>query len=50
MADEKNEQSNATPELVVCYISKQTVPVSETVEVQYAPGKTYRVLSRYRKY
>jgi hypothetical protein len=46
MSEEKVE-AKESEELVVCYISKQTVPMSETVEVQYAPGKTYRVCTRY---
>ena len=45
MADET--QSDKKEETVVCFISKKTVPVSETVEVQYGPGKKYRVLARY---
>jgi hypothetical protein len=34
----------------MCYISKQLVPVSDTVEVQYSTDKKYRVLPRYVKY
>jgi hypothetical protein len=34
-------------ETVVCYISKRTVPVSQTVEVAYGASKKYRVLSKY---
>lgn len=37
-------------EKVMCYISKQLVPVSDTVEVQYSADKKYRVLPRYVKY
>jgi hypothetical protein len=50
MAEETTETKKENEELVVCFISKQTVPVSETVEVQYGPTKTYRVLSRYIRY
>jgi hypothetical protein len=37
-------------EKVTCYISKQLVPISETVEIDYGGGKKYRVLPRYIKY
>lgn len=46
MADEtKTEETKG--ELVMCFISKKMVPVSETVEVQYAGDKKYRVLPKY---
>ncbi len=37
-------------EKVMCYVSKQLVPVSETVEVHYSADKKYRVLPKYVKY
>jgi hypothetical protein len=37
-------------EQIMCYISKKMVPMSETVEVQYSPGRKYRVLARYIRY
>lgn len=37
-------------ELIMCYISKKMVPISETVEVAYGGNKKFRVLPRYVKY
>lgn len=34
---------------IMCFISKQMVPLSETVEIEYAPRKKVRVLPRYVK-
>lgn len=42
--DEKSEQK------IMCFVSKQMVPQSETVEVEYAPRKKVRVLPKYVKY
>ena len=51
---EQNEETAATPaqneELIMCYVSKQMVPISETVEVKHGPNKKYRVLPQYIKY
>lgn len=35
---------------IMCYVSKEMVPVSETVEVEYSHGKTFRVLPKYVKF
>ena len=35
---------------IMCFISKKMVPIEDTVEVDYAPGKSYRVLPQYIKY
>lgn len=40
----------ASEELIMCYVSKQMVPISETVEVLYGGQKKYRVLPKYIKY
>ena len=37
-------------ELIMCYVSKKMVPLSETVEVDYGNNKKYRVLPKYIKY
>jgi hypothetical protein len=55
MSDEQTteptaEEPRENEELIMCYISKQMVPMSETVEVQYGGNKKYRVLPRYIKY
>ena len=35
---------------IMCYVSKKMVPIEDTVEIEYAPGKAVRVLPRYVKY
>jgi len=58
MAEETNTEVNADApaekkekeQLIMCYISKQMVPISETVEVAYGDNKKYRVLPKYIKY
>lgn len=35
---------------IMCYVSKMMVPKSQTVEVEYAPGKKVWVLARYIKF
>lgn len=49
VADEQ-DKTPASDELIMCYISKQMVPMSDTVEVKYGPNKKYRVLPKYVKY
>jgi hypothetical protein len=48
------DTADATPaeqeELIMCYISKKMVPISETVEVKYGATKKYRVLPKFVKY
>ena len=34
----------------MCFVSKQMVPLEETVELEYAPRKKVRVLPKYIKY
>ena len=43
-ATEQKEQK------IMCFVSKQMVAISETVEVEYAPRKKVRVLPKYVKY
>lgn len=45
-AEEVKEKSQK----IMCFVSKQMVPLSETVEIEYAPRKKVRVLPRYIKY
>ena len=35
---------------IMCFVSKQMVPTSQTIEVEYAPRKRVHVLPRYVKY
>jgi hypothetical protein len=43
---------DATPEepRIMCYVSKEMVPMSSTIEVEYEAGKSFRVLPKYVKY
>jgi len=43
-APEKDEQK------IMCFVSKQMVPISQTVEIEYAPRKKVRVLPKYIKF
>lgn len=35
---------------IMCYVSKEMVPLSQTVEVEYGGGKKFRVLPKYLKF
>lgn len=56
--DYDNAETDAAPEAppieeepkIMCYVSKVMVPLSQTVEVEYEHGKTFRVQSRYVKF
>lgn len=57
MSEETNNETTkkeaaAAPseQKIMCFVSKQMVPLSQTVEVEYAPGKKVRVLPRYVKF
>jgi hypothetical protein len=48
---EPSAAAEAEPERkIMCYVSKEMVPVSQTVEVEYTPGKPFRVLPKYIKF
>ena len=51
---EETANTEETPEVkeekIMCFVSKQMVPVSATVEIEYAPRKKVRVLPKYIKY
>lgn len=48
-AEEKAERKPAEQK-IMCFVSKKMVPLNETVEVEYAPGKKVRVMPKYVKY
>lgn len=54
MADETKKEEGAevkkAEQKIMCFVSKQMVPLNETVEVEYAPGKKVRVLPKYVKF
>lgn len=35
---------------IMCFVSKRMVPIEDTVEVEYSPGKSYRVLGQYVRF
>ena len=35
---------------IMCYVSKEMVPMSETVEVEYESGKSFRVMPKFLKH
>lgn len=35
---------------IMCFVSKRMVPIEDTVEVEYSPGKSYRVLEKFVRY
>jgi hypothetical protein len=47
--EEAEEQESSGPK-IMCFVSKDMVPTSETVEIEYSSGKTVRVLPKYIKY
>lgn len=51
---EQTEQQEAEPveeeQKIMCFVSKQVVGISETVEVEYQPHNKVRVLPKYIKY
>lgn len=48
MAEETNDKPEQTK--IMCFVSKKMVPISDTVEVEYSPGKNVRVLPKYVKF
>ena len=61
--NEETETTNGAPEdeaaepvevveepKIMCYVSKVMVRLSETVEVEYEKGKTFRVMPKYVKF
>ncbi|WP_249755962.1 hypothetical protein [Microvenator marinus] len=52
MSEETTEKAPETKseQKIMCFVSKQMVAQSETVEVEYAPRKKVRVLPRYVKF
>lgn len=47
---EKTEEQKRAEQKIMCFVSKQMVPLNETIELAYAPGKKVRVLPKYIKY
>lgn len=56
MSDETQNEQVGTEEKeysgqkIMCYVSKKMVPMEDTVEMEYAPGKAVRVLPKYIRF
>ncbi|MDX9720825.1 MAG: hypothetical protein RBU37_08750 [Myxococcota bacterium] len=51
MTENENVEKAAPEEpRIMCWVSKKMVKKSETVEVEYAPGKTVWVLPKYIRF
>lgn len=48
MAEATNDKPEQTK--IMCFVSKKMVLLSDTVEVEYSPGKKVRVLPKYVKF
>lgn len=49
-ATEEAPAVDTNEQKIMCFVSKQMVPISQTVEIEYAPRKKVRVLPKYVKY
>jgi hypothetical protein len=49
-AQQEEEEKRGGGQKIMCFVSKEMVPINETVEVQYMPGKKVRVLPKYIRY
>jgi hypothetical protein len=49
-AQEEEEEERGGGQKIMCFVSKEMVPINETVEIEYMPGKKVRVLPKYIKY
>lgn len=49
MSDETQVTEERDEQKIMCFVSKKMVPISQTVEVEYAPHKIVRVLPKYIK-
>ncbi len=48
--DQEEEKPKVAEQRIMCFVSKQMVPMGDTVEVEYSPGKKVRVLPQYVKF
>lgn len=47
---EDEEEESRGGQKIMCFVSKEMVPINDTVEIEYGPGKKVRVLPKYIKY
>lgn len=48
--DEQQEDEQGGGQKIMCFVSKEMVPINETVEIEYSSGKSVRVLPKYVKF
>ena len=48
--EEEEEQKQYSGEKIMCFVSKQMVPIEETVELEVQEHKKVRVLPKYIKF
>lgn len=46
----EQEERDLGGQKIMCFVSKEMVPINQTVELEYMPGKKVRVLPKYVKY
>lgn len=46
----EQEARDAGEQKIMCFVSKAMVPINQTVELEYMPGKKVRVLPEYIKF
>ncbi len=49
-AEEEEEKKQYSGEKIMCFVSKQMVPIEETIELEVQEHKKVRVLPKYVKY
>ncbi len=48
--EEDGQEERGGGQKIMCFVSKEMVPINETVEIEYKPGKKVRVLPKFIKY
>jgi hypothetical protein len=48
--EEMTEEERRGGQKIMCFVSKEMVPINQTTELEYMPGKKVRVLPKYIKY
>ena len=50
LTEEEEKRKNYSGEKIMCFVSKQMVPIEETVELEVQEHKKVRVMPKYVKY
>lgn len=46
----EQEERDTGGQKIMCFVSKEMVPINQTVELEYMPGKKVRVMPKYVKF